>query len=216
MLADCRETAIENLRNVLFRGGPLRCGLGLALFFEPIAHLGIREQSHQFLDLLWCRLLARRWLRGRLCRCETAARQYGCENYRSKYDRGHSSGGSNDPFALKHRIVSLIGFLSRVTIRLYRQFWRYPALVIYFRHARHPADSRCLVGCCALPPKGQARATDPIVMNSRRLMAAPRSRLARRRRWLPDRHRKAQLLGLSSALFAQLAITVSGTMSGSR
>src|SRR5262249_16659127 len=75
MLADCREAAIEHLRNGLLRGGPLRGGLGLALFFEPIAHLRIGEQSHQFLDLLWCRLLARRWLRGRLCRCETAARQ---------------------------------------------------------------------------------------------------------------------------------------------
>jgi hypothetical protein len=102
VLADCRETPIHSLRNGLLRGGLLCCGLHLALFFKPIAHLRIAEQSHQFLDLLRRRLFARRRRRWLLCRCETAARQRGCENHGPKKDHRHSPGDPNDPFAIVH------------------------------------------------------------------------------------------------------------------
>ena len=43
VLADCRETPIQSLRNGLLGGGLLRRGLGLALLLKPIAHLRITE-----------------------------------------------------------------------------------------------------------------------------------------------------------------------------
>ena len=88
VLADCRETAIEFLRNRLLGRRLLRCSFRLALFFKPIAHLRIGEQRHQFLDLLRRRFFARRRFRRLLRRCETGARQHSRQNYRTKRDRG--------------------------------------------------------------------------------------------------------------------------------
>jgi hypothetical protein len=88
VLAHRRKTAIELLRNGLLGGGLLRCSFGFALFFKPIPHLRIGEQSHQFLDLLRRCLFTRRRFRGLLRRCETGARQHGRQNYRTKRDRG--------------------------------------------------------------------------------------------------------------------------------
>ena len=49
VLADRSKTGIESLRNRLLWRGPLRCGFGLALLFEPIADLWNRPVTSSIL-----------------------------------------------------------------------------------------------------------------------------------------------------------------------